>query len=109
MPSPRWAYLCLLVWIPGWLALAPAGLTYTSISLAFVSLIPLLFPLAGILKNKPRAQIWGAYVSLPAFLIGVMEGWSNPVQRAGALVQLALVVVYWALVILRARDQHHRE
>ncbi len=107
LPSPRWVYVCLIAWIPAWLAIGRIELSYVSISFAVISLLPLFFPLGGVLKNQPAALIWGAYASLPAFLIGVMESWSNPQQRPGALVQLALVAVYWILVMAQA--QHHRE
>ena len=108
MSSPRWTYLCLLVWIPAWLALNIAQLAYSSLLFASVSMLPLLFPLPGILKDKSRAEIWGAYATIPAFLIGVMESWSNPPQRLGALVQVALVALYWLLVVLKARHQQPR-
>ena len=95
--------MCLVAWIPGWLAMNIALVSYSSLILASVSLLPLLFPLGGILKDESRAEIWGAYATLPAFLIGVMESWSNPLQRPGALAQVALVVLYWLLVMIKAR------
>lgn len=103
--SPRWVYLGLVGWIPAWLFLA--GTTISTIASVFagISLLPLLLPLRGVLQNRPTALIWGAYASLPAFLIGVMESWSNPPARPGALVQLALVVGYWILVMLQVRRQ----
>ncbi len=103
MGSPRWAYLILIAWIPAWLIIGRFEISYSAISLAGVSLLPLIFPLSGILNNNARALIWGAYASLPAFLVAVMESWSNPAQRPGALVQLVLVVGYWVLVIVQAR------
>ena len=109
MKSPVWAYVCLLVWIPAWLILGSSISSITAISLAGISLAPLFFALPGVLKGVARAEIWGAYASLPAFLIGVMESWSNPAQRPGALVQLALVVVYWTLVMMKARNQQRPE
>ena len=107
MAAPRWAYLSLIAWIPGWLLIGQFEFKITIITLATLSLLPLLFPLRGILKHESRALIWGAYASLPAFLIGVMESWSNPAQRPGSLVQLGLVVVYWILVMVQA--QHQRD
>lgn len=101
--QPRWAYLGLFICIPAWLMLTPTGVSNLLIFLAVISFLPLCFPLFGILKQNIRAEIWGAYVSLPAFLVAVMESWSSPAQRPGALTQLLLVIGYWLLVILKAR------
>jgi len=107
MNSPRWAYVALLAWIPAWLFLNPAGLTWGTGIFAAIAIVPLFFPLRGVLKRSNRAEIWGAYASLPAFLIGVMESWSNPAQRLGALTQALLVAAYWILVMAKAR--RHRQ
>ncbi len=106
----RAAYLALLLltvaW-EGWLApapLAPAGWWLT------VKTLPLLLPLPGILRARPRSLFWGCLLSLAYFTEGVVVAysrrhlpldWDQPLPYALAEILLALAYFFSALIALR--------
>jgi len=102
----RYFYLALLVWQPTWLVLLPRPAGYRSAWLAGLAVLILLPPLAGIWRRQYRAEIWGAYIGLLFFMVAVMEGWANPAARLAALLQIVLVLGYWLMLILLARQNH---
>lgn len=97
------AYLLLLILQPIWLWLLPGPAGYQSIWLAGILGLPLLLPLAGILKGSLRKGIVGAYISTPHFMFAISEAWANPAGRWLALGQLGLIILYWVLLIQRGR------
>jgi len=100
----RYFYLALIAWQPIWLALLPRPGGYRSAWLAGLAVLILLPPLVGIWRRQYRAQIWGAYIVLLLFMVAVMEGWANPAARLAALLQIALVLGYWLMLIHQARQ-----
>jgi len=56
--------------------------------------LPLLIPVAGLLRKQHRSMIWGGVILLLYFTAGVTEAWTTPAHRWPALVQVTLVVVY---------------
>ena len=100
----RWSLLALialqLLWF-GWLhppqrISMAAALTLTTAPL--VILLPLVWRL------RPRPLVVAGLVLLIYFSVGVMEAWANPAVRLPALLQVALVLVYFtALATIRRR------
>ena len=88
-------YLALLLWQVVWHALLPEPYGAQNWGLAMLCLLPLLLPLPGILRRLHRSQVWGSYLGLLYFCIGIMEAWSNPGQRFPALLQVGLVAMFW--------------
>lgn len=82
-----------------WLApLRPGGS-----SLVF-KVIPLLFPLMGILKGRRYTYQWAPMMVLFYFVEGVMRGWSESgLSQVLALVETALSVVFFFATIYYAK------
>ena len=97
------AYISVLVWQIIWHALIPQPYGAQLTWLALLACLPLLIPLAGLLKMSYRSMIWAGLILMFYFTIGVMELWSNPSQRAAAAVQVILTIFY--LYAFRQRNQ----
>jgi len=57
--------------------------------------VPLLLPLPWILRLSPAALVVGGMILLLHFSVAVSEAWADPVVRPLALLQIALIVVYF--------------
>jgi uncharacterized membrane protein len=44
-------------------------------------------------------MVWGGYLVVLYFVVGVMEAWSNPPQRFLALLQVGLTLLYVMLLV----------
>lgn len=97
------AYLAMLGWQLVWHGLLPPPLGARNLWLAGTACVPLLIPLAGMLRTNYRSMIWAGLLLMLYFTIGIMEAWSNPAQRVPALVQVALAVFY--LFAFRQRNR----
>jgi len=49
---------------------------------------------------------WAGYLVMLYLVIGVMEAWSNPPQRAAAMAQTILVVIFVGAVLAFSRSGH---
>ena len=98
------SYIALLILQLVWHALLPspygAGLWW----LALLAALPLIFPLKGICQGSLRSMTWGGYILMLYFAIGVMESWSNPMQRIPALIQTTLVVICFLAIFRFSRE-----
>ncbi len=97
------AYLTTLVWQVIWFGLLPPPWGPQQPWLVIIACIPLLIPLAGLLRGRYRSLIWGGVVILLYFTIAITEAWVNPPQRLPALVQISLAIVY--LFAFRQRNK----
>jgi uncharacterized membrane protein len=102
-----YCYVAVLLLQPLWLGLLPAPLGRQNWGLALLAVLPLLLPLRGILAGQPRSMTWGGYLLVLYFVIGVMEAWSSPAQRAPALAQAVLAVVYVIGLMASSRRPRH--
>lgn len=89
----------LLLWLT-WLS--PPSSVPISVAL-FLMLVPLLFPLRGILYGRPYTFAWASFLSLFYFTHGVVEAYSNPDARWLALLEVVLSVAFYTGSILYAR------
>lgn len=101
----RCAYVALIAWQVVWLALLPAPAGAEAPTLAVTAILPLLLPLPGVLRLRPRAITWASYLLVLYFLVGVMESWSNELQRAAALIHLGLVCACLLAIVFVNRQQ----
>lgn len=102
MKSPLSAMLCYIAIFalqPIWHGLLPVPVGNRSLALTLLSTSPLLIPLGGILLRQTRSMIWGGYLVVLYFIVGVMEAWSNPPQRYLALLQVGLTLLYVYLLV----------
>jgi uncharacterized membrane protein len=72
--------------------------------LAIIAAAPLFLPLRGLLAGSLRSMTWAGYLVMLYLIVGVMETWSNPVQRLPALAQTLLVVVFVASLLKFSRS-----
>ena len=84
-------FFLLVIWF-GWLV--PPKQTPTSIALLYAG-VPLLFPLRGLLHGRPYTNQWSLFLAVLYFAYGVMTAWSSPTDRPYALLEVALVIVWF--------------
>ncbi|MEP4888727.1 MAG: DUF2069 domain-containing protein [Aliiglaciecola sp.] len=87
------SYLLLLVWVPVWhLFLAtPTGRSEQfEIFLTIAWTIPLLFPMAGILKGKPYTHAWANFIVMFYIIHGLTSFYAVADERYYALIEIVL-------------------
>ena len=97
------AYSGTLAWQLIWHGLLPPPFGARNAWLAIIACLPLLIPLGGLIRMKYRSMIWAGLLLVLYFAIGIMEAWSNPLQRLPALVQVIFPVFY--LLAFRMRNR----
>jgi len=97
------AYVCTLAWQVIWHGLLPPPYGARNAWLAIVACLPLLIPLRGLIRTNYRSMIWAGLLLILYFAIGIMEAWSNPLQRLPALVQVFFPAFY--LLAFRKRNK----
>lgn len=104
----RWlaliSYIGLLVWVSIW----QFATDYSELSLLFKTLfyvVPLLFPLLGIIKANPYTHAWANFVLMWYFLHSLTQLYVAPEQTLWAGVELALTTLAFAGCTLFARHQ----
>lgn len=103
-------YLGLWILLPLWYGwLAPSVHFPPGMAVAFL-LLPLVFPLTGMLTAKPYTHVWGAYISLLYFAHGIGETYSEPDQRLYGALEILLSLMWFVGGIFYARfhAQQHR-
>ena len=101
----RALYGALLAWQWVW----PLGFGVGGLLRAAAFTLPGLLPLAGILRGRPKARVWGGFVAVAYFVVGVTEAWSHPPSRlpgAGqALLACGYLAALWAVARAGSRGQ----
>ena len=91
---------CLLPLWYGWLAPSPNVPLPAALALV---LVPLVFPLAGLLKGKAYTYAWSSFLSLLYFALGVSEAYTLPAERLYGLLEVLFSVMWFTGAILYAR------
>ncbi len=60
-----------------------------------ITMLPLLMVMPGSWRLQPRELVIAGCLLLPYFCLAVMEAWANPPARLPALVQIALIAVFF--------------
>jgi len=112
MPGPRFLYtltlfgyfgtLTLLTAWYGWLA--PPTHFPTALVLMIV-LIPLLFPLRGLLNGRKYTFAWSCFLALLYFIHGVMEAYSSELTRHLGLVEVLCTSVWFVAAMAYVRNK----
>lgn len=89
----------ILAW-QGWLS--PPRALPTSVAL-FILLVPLLFPLRGILYGKAYTFAWASFLSMIYFIHGIVEAYSSPEDRWLAVTEVVLSIAFYTGSMLYAR------
>ena len=95
------AYFGTLVWQVIWIGLLPPPAGPRNAWLAAFACLPLLIPIAGLLRQQHRSMIWAGMLLLLYFTIGITEAWTNADHRWPALFQVAMAILY--IFAFRAR------
>jgi uncharacterized membrane protein len=110
MPGTRFLYgltlfgylgtLALLLAWYGWLA--PAIHVPRSVALALL-LLPLLFPLRGLLHGRRYTFSWSCFLALLYFIHGVMEAYTSGITRHLGLLEVFLTSLWFIAAITYVR------
>lgn len=82
--------------------LSPPTLIPKSVALAFF-LIPLLFPLRGILQARPYTFAWSSFLSLLYITHGIMEAYSSDTDQRLAWIEIVLACLFYVGAMFFAR------
>ena len=95
-------YFGLLLLLPLWYGwLSPAQLPL-AIVLGLL-LLPLLFPLRGLLQGRPYTYAWSSFLALFYFIHAVVELYSTPQDRYLALLELLLSIAFYVGAVWYAK------
>jgi uncharacterized membrane protein len=95
-------YFGLLLLLPLWYGwLSPSQLSL-GLVLGFL-LIPLLFPLRGLLQGRPYTYAWTSFLALFYLIHAVVELYSSPQDRYLALLELILSLALYVGCVIYAR------
>lgn len=99
----RIAWLALLAWQPLWHAALPEPAGSRNAWLAVLAALPLLALTPGVLRGRPRSRYWAMFLVMAYFIVGIVEAWANPPQRAAATMQILLCLGYFGGLVLISR------
>lgn len=83
--------LGLLVWVSIWKLFFTTEQQYSVIFVVLMYVLPLLFPLPGIVKAKPYTHAWANFIALYYLLHGLTVAYAVPEERWFAIVEIVLV------------------
>ena len=92
------SYIALIVILAIW-----NGLLYPAPVLLTLLLLPLVFPLKGILQGNPYTHAWSSFLILLYFIHGIVEAYANPTARIWALLEVLVSVSFYIGAVLFAR------
>lgn len=82
--------LLLVLWYGVWSpSTLPTGLVL------FFLLLPLMFPLAGMIRGKTYTHAWMSMLILFYFVHGVGEAWTTPEDRVYAIAEIILSMIVY--------------
>jgi len=97
--QPQWcrsALLALIVWQLVWFGLWDRPPEWpVAVVVLGLSLVPLLIVLPGVWRLKLRSLVLAGAVLLVYFSVGAAEAYAGSLSRTPALIQIALVIVYF--------------
>ena len=92
------SYIALILVLITWYGLhTPAPL------ILVLLLLPLVFPIKGLLKGNPYTYAWSSFLILLYFIHGVVEAYANPPVRILALLEVLFSITFYIGAVLYAR------
>jgi len=70
------SYFALMASLLSWIIIAPHSDTFPTATMLLIAMVPLLFPLRGMLHNKPYTHAWNSFLMLFYFSHGIGELYS---------------------------------
>lgn len=83
-------YFGLLVFMPLWLIVLSPSEGLSPVLSVSMFVIPLLFPLPGLVKGNPYTFAWANFIVMIYFLHSLTTLWVSPEERWLAAIELAL-------------------
>ena len=114
IPGKRFLYALTLCGYFGTLTLLTAWYSWLAPPVHFprallliIMLVPLLFPLRGLLHGRKYTFAWSCFLALLYFIHGVMEAYSSEVTRHLGLIEVLCTSVWFvaAMTYVRNNDQ----
>ena len=116
MPSSRFLYTLTLFGYFGTLMLLTAWYSWLAPSTHFptaliliIMLVPLLFPLRGLLHGRKYTFAWSCFLALLYFIHGVMEAYSSETARHLGLVEVLCTSVWFVAAMAYVRKDISRQ
>ena len=97
------AAIGLLLLMPAWILWLSPPINWDRWFLLAISTLPLLPPLAGLLRGRPYTYAWSGFISMLYFTHGVVEAWADSDVRWLALTEVLLAVMLYLGGMLYAR------
>ncbi|WP_258240502.1 DUF2069 domain-containing protein [Pseudidiomarina homiensis] len=104
----RWLALVSYIGLLSWVLIWQFATDFSQQSVLFKSLVyvlPLLFPLLGIIRGKPYTHAWANFILMWYFLHSLTMLYIAPEQRWWAAIELLLTTLAFAGCTLFARNQ----
>jgi len=101
--AARTRLAALLAWSALLAAVACWPAAGISAALAAIAGLPLLLPVPGLVRGRPRALRFAPLAEAPALALAITEVLANPGARVAAAITLALVLAAFAAVIAALR------
>ena len=99
-------YVGLLLFIPLWHVLVPPSISGINPWLiTFSCMLPLLFPLKGILKNNPYTYAWSGFIALLYITHAVEMLMSSSEERWLAIIELTLATGFFMGTVFFAKSR----
>lgn len=87
------SYLSLLLWVVLWHFLLGEDVGYSVLFITIMWILPLLFPLSGILKARPYTHAWANFVLMFYLLHGLTAVYALENERIYAAIEIILASV----------------
>jgi uncharacterized membrane protein len=101
-------YLGICILMPLWyLYLAPPTLPIW-LAITFF-MVPLVFPLKGMLSGKRYTYAWSSFLSMAYFAHGVGEAWTLPDERLYGIIEIILSLMWFTGSILYVRKSKRQQ
>lgn len=81
-------YFSLLIFMPLWLLVLSPSESLSTLTTFLLFILPLLFPMKGILQGNPFTHAWANFIVLIYFLHSLTTLWVLPSDRIWALLEL---------------------
>ena len=96
-----------------WILIAPHAETYPTAAMLLFGVVPLLFPLRGLLYGRPYTHAWTSFLMLFYFMHSIGEFYSaesfSPYALAGILFSFSCFSATIVFVKMVAKQRHNKE
>ena len=87
------SYFSLLIYMPLWLIVISPSSGLSPLLTIIMFVVPLLFPIRGLLKGNPYTYAWTNFIVMIYFLHSLTTLWVSPEDRLWAAIELMLATV----------------